>query len=162
MGKMKLKIVGLLGVLFFTGLSVVAQESETFTDEELTKYASVMKWAELETAALSQKVADLVNNNENLSASAYNTLSRAQKAGEDLRATDVAETEIVEFEKVSATTESLKEEFNGIYKDKILSDIGASLYNSLKKALRSDEEVKTRYEAIYNSLPSETTEDTNP
>ena len=156
---MKLKIVGLMGLLF-CGMLLKAQESVTFTDEELTKYALVMKWAEIETAALSQKVADLVNNNESLSASAYNTLSRAQKAGEDLRSTDIEEAEIVEFEKVAATTETLKEEFSATYKEKILSDIGASLYNSLKRALKSDADVSNRYESILASLNEESAQGT--
>jgi hypothetical protein len=158
---MKLRTVGMIGVLLFGGLYANAQESIDFSDEELTKYAVVMKWAENETAVLSQKVADLVNNNELLSAAAYNTLSRAQKAGEDLRSTDVEEGEIIEFENVASTTETLKEEFSVIYKEKILSEIGASLYNSLKKALRSDEEVKSRYEAIFTSLADESVEPTN-
>jgi hypothetical protein len=158
---MKLRTVGMIGVLLFGGLCANAQESIEFSDEELTKYAVVMKWAENETAVLSQKVADLVNNNELLSASAYNTLSRAQKAGEDLRSTEIEEGEIIEFENVASTTETLKEEFSVIYKEKILSEIGASLYNSLKKALRSDEEVKSRYEAIFTSLADESVEPTN-
>lgn len=157
---MKLRIVGLMGLLLIGSQTVFAQGATEFSDEELTKYATVMKWAEAETAALSQKVANLVNNNEKLSASAYNTLSRAQKAGEDLRSTDIAEDEIIEFEKVAKTTEDLKEEFNGIYKEKILSDIGASLYNSLKKALKTDAEIKSRYESIFESLRDERAEDT--
>lgn len=158
---MKLRTVGMMGVLFLGCLFAKGQESAEFSDEELTKYAVVMKWAETETATLSQKVADLVNNNELLSAAAYNTLSRAQKAGEELRSTEVEEGEIVEFEKIAATTETLKEEFSSVYKEKILSDIGASLYNSLKKALKTDEDVKSRYEAIYDNLADESDEGTN-
>ena len=152
---MKLRIVGLMGLFFLGSQMVFSQGTLEFSDDDLTKYATVMKWAEKETAALSQKVSDLVKSNELLSASAYNTLSKAQKSGEDLRATGVEENEIVEFEKVAEATEALKEAFNGVYKEKILSDIGASLYNSLKKALKTDNDVKARYEAIFNSLNEE-------
>jgi len=134
------------------GVSSAWAQEEGFTEEELKKYARVMKWAEMEKKKMGEEVAAMVKDSENLSGGAYKKLKKAAKTG-DLSSADVTEEEIAEFRKIQEATEKRKAEFKETYIDKIKSDIGAGLYNRLNKALKSDEEVKVRYEAIYKLEP---------
>lgn len=150
---MKLKLsVWVLFTLISAGL--FAQDEEGFSDEDLKKYAGVMVWAEMETQKMADSVEVWVKNNENLSASAYNKLSKASKSG-TIDEVEATEDELADFQGIQAKIENQKKEFKAVYVDKIKEDIGAGLYNRLKKALKSDEEVKSRYDAVYSQLKNE-------
>ncbi len=148
--KVRSMLFGAMTMLFST--AIIAQDVEGFTDEELTKYAKVMKWAEEGTAQLQQYLTDGVNASEVLSAASYNTLSKALKADEDLTTSGVSEAEIAVFTALMDDIDQKKEAFTAEYKEKIVAEIGVSLYNRLKKALNTDAEVKARYEAIFDGL----------
>jgi len=132
-----------------------AQEKETFTDEELTKYATVMIWAENEKQQMGDSLESWVKNNEKLSGTAYNELSRAVKAG-DINSAEVTEEEKSEFLLIQEKIEQDKNEFKEVYTTKIKEEIGVSLYNRLNKALKSDAEIKAKYEGIYKELEDST------
>ena len=150
------RTVGMFVIGILMGFSAMAQD--TFTDEELTKYATVMKWAEDEKAKMGAEVSEAVKANEALSGTAFNKLRKAQKAG-DVNSTDATAEEVAAFMEIHNQTETRKAEFTEVYKEKIKSNIGAGLYNRLRKALKSDEEVKTRYQAILDGLSEESTDE---
>lgn len=141
-------------------LCTSAMAQDEFTDEDLTKYATVMKWADGEKSKMSKEVSAMVNGNENLPGATYKKLKAAYKAG-DVTTADATEEEVAEFMRITEASDLLKANFKTTYTDKIKSDIGAGLYNKLKKALKADEVVKARYQAIFDSieLPSEDAED---
>lgn len=153
---MKLKLVGMCAMILAIGTSVFSQEN--FSDEDLTSYATVMKWAKEEQAQMSETVSQAINENENLPGSVYQELKKAMKAG-DVNSTDASEEEVAEFLKVQELTDSLTSNFKTVYTDKIKSDIGAGLYNDLRKALKSDADLKARYEEILTSLAEEETQE---
>jgi len=153
---MKLRIVG-LGMLMILGtISVLAQD--TFSDEDLNKYATVMKWAAGEKVKMSAAVSAAVKESEVVSGAVYNKLSKAIKAG-DVNSTDATQEEVDGFIAIQENTENSKAEFKIVYIEKIGSDIGNGLYNRLKKALKSDDEVKARYQAIFESIEMEETDE---
>lgn len=142
-----------LMILLLVGMfNVKAQEEQSFSDEDLTKYATVMAWAEGETLMLQNLVKDSIttwlDNSESLDISTYNELSKAS----DLSAVDADPTAVEAFKSIQQRIEDKKANFKEVYVGKIKSDIGVGLYNNLKKALKSDEEVKSRYEAIYEEI----------
>lgn len=145
----------LLMVLLLAGvISVRAQEEESFSDEDLTKYATVMVWAEVEQTNLGKIVSDSVAvwiEGTALETSRYNELRTADKKG-SLEDVDATEDELTVFAEVTQKIEDKKTKFKEAYVGKIKSDIGSGLYNKLKKALKTDDEVKARYEAIYSKL----------
>lgn len=151
---MKLKLV-VWALISMISLGVYAQDEEGFTDEELKKYASVMVWAEMEKSRMADSVEYWVKNNDDLSASVYNKLSKASKAG-NIADAEATEQEIAVFQGIQAKIENQKKEFKTVYVDKIKADIGAGLYNKLNKALKSDEEVKSRYDEVFNTMMEET------
>ena len=142
-----------LMILLLVGmLNVKAQEEQSFSDEDLTKYATVMAWAEGETLMLQNLVKDSIttwlDNSESLDISTYNELSKAS----DLSAVEADPAAIEAFKAIQQKIEDKKANFKEVYVGKIKSDIGVGLYNDLKKALKSDEEVKSRYKAIYDDI----------
>ncbi len=141
----------LVGVLTLMAFCAKAQDEATFSDEELGVYASVMVWAELEKVKMGDSVEVWVKSNDMLSASMYNDLSKADKAG-NIESVSASADELAVYNQIKTDIEAQKESFKEVYIGKIKEEIGAGLYNSLKKALRSDEELKTRYEVIYNDL----------
>ncbi|MCP4458228.1 MAG: hypothetical protein GY816_09435 [Cytophagales bacterium] len=147
---MNLRLVG-LSLLITLGVATTAQES--YTDEELNKYATVMKWVDQEKAGIIEYINSSVKDNEILSGAKYNSISKADKAG-DLSSVDATQEEIEEYNKIKEGTNKKKAELSAASKNKIMSEIGAGLYNRLKKALKADENIKARYQAIYDSLES--------
>ena len=147
---MKVRIIGLMAII---SLSFTAMAQETFTDEELGKYATVMKWVDQEKAGIVEFVKTSVADNELLSGAKYNSLSKADKAG-DVTTVEATAEELEAYMVIKEGKDKRSTELSTTSKEKILSDIGAGLYNRLKKALKTDEEVKARYQAIFDSLES--------
>lgn len=148
---MKVKAISVLALLL-TVVFVNAQD--TFTDEELTTYATVMKWAEDEKDALSSVVRDSVGvwiEGTELDAAMYNDLSKAQKDG-SIESVEASEGQLAVFNEIQDRIEQKKTAFKETYTSKIKDEIGASLYNSLRKALKTDAELKARYKEIYANL----------
>lgn len=142
----------LFGIFFGLTLFVYGQEETTFSDEDLSKYAKVMIWADIEKSNLQTLVKDSVGiwleEEGTLTKGQYNTLSKAPNLDE----ADASEEEKASFTAIKERIDGKKSEFKETYTSKIKGDIGAGLYNKLRKALKSDEEVKTRYEAIVAEL----------
>lgn len=146
-------------MLVVGALSLRAQDETTFTDEELKTYASVMVWAEQEKAALSSIVSDSVAiwlEESPLDNAKYNELSKADKK-DDLASVEATPEQVTAYQEVRARIEQKTADFKETYVGKIKGDIGAGLYNKLKAALKKDEEVKARYQAIYDELKAEAT-----
>lgn len=146
---MKKLIFGLW--LTLSVVSLKAQDEATFTDEDLTKYATVMVWADQEKSKMADSVEFWVKSNDKITGTSYNVLSKAKKKGA-LEEAEATEEEKTEFNIIQENIEGQKAAFKEVYVGKIKSDIGAGLYNRLKKSLKSDEEVKGRYEIIYQEL----------
>ncbi len=151
------RIFGLVGSLVLV-FSASAQEETTFSDDDLKKYAAVMVWAEQAQDELGNVVRDSVgiwlDESGVLDASGYNELSKASKSG-SLDGTEASEEEVAVFEAIQARIEEKKDIFKETYTTKIKEDIGAGLYNDLRKALKSDDEVKDRYTVILEALKVE-------
>ncbi|MEO9475624.1 MAG: hypothetical protein ABJG41_08815 [Cyclobacteriaceae bacterium] len=149
---MKKFLVGMFFSLSLVGAK--AQDDVTFTDEELTTYATVMVWAEQEKKNLGSLVSDSVAiwiENTPLTSGKYMDLSRADKKG-DLESVEASEEELTVFNEVQTKIDDKKAAFKETYVGKIKEDIGAGLYNKLKKALKNDADLKARYDAVYDGI----------
>ena len=141
------------GVIF----AAQAQDEEPYTDEDLTKYATVMVWAEQETENLRNLVRDSVElwlSEEVLSNAKYNDLSAAQRKG-NIGEVEATAEELAVFEVIQQRIEDKKTQFTEKYKERILDEIGGRLYNRLNKDLKTDTAVQERYEQIYSKLMEE-------
>jgi hypothetical protein len=156
----RLNLIVLLGLMLPFGVWAQDEAESTFTDEELTSYATVMKWAEDQKAILSSVVTDSIKvwmEGSELTAGLYNELSKALKSG-TIEAVEASENAKATFQEISMKIDDKKAVFKETYTTKIKEDIGAGLYNKLKKALKSDADLKTRYDAILAALGSSSEE----
>ncbi|WP_144017357.1 hypothetical protein [Ekhidna lutea] len=134
---------------------VNAQEEITFSDEELTKYATVMVWAEKQKEVMTETYNGWINNDQTLEAARFVKIKSAGGDSLKLQKFEVTDEELVAFEQIQTSYDSMTSSFKEVYIGKIKGDIGAGLYNSLKKELKSNDEIKTRYQAIYEGLKNE-------
>ena len=147
--------VCLIGIL----ASAFAQEERVYSDEELTKYATVMVWAEAEKGRMTGIYNEWINKNEDLGAPRFLDIKKAKGDSVKLLEINVTEIELSAFNKVIANYDSMTSSFKEVYVGKIKEDIGAGLYNALKADMKTNEEVKKRYEAIVMGLKKESSED---
>jgi hypothetical protein len=147
-----------LGVMMFSVTNTVAQDEEPITDEELTKYAVVMDFADQEKERLKNDYNEMIQAEELMQGGKrFKELKSAN--GDEAKLSEIEATpeEIEVFTKIeTANTENIdafKEAYTTKIKDK--EQLGAGLYNKITKALKSDEELKTRYTAILETLQSE-------
>lgn len=150
----------LLIICLMAGVGMVSAQNETtFSDEELTSYAAVMVWAEVEKERMTETYNDWINNDETLEAARFVKIKSAKGDSAKLQEFEVADEELVAFEQIQANYDSMTSSFKEVYIGKIKEDIGAGLYNSLKKELKSNADVKSKYQTIYDGLLEEGTSD---
>ncbi|WP_425391945.1 hypothetical protein [Ekhidna sp.] len=145
------KILLLMCLVAGMGLAK-AQDEVSFSDEELTQYATVMVWAENEKERMTEVYNGWINNDETLAAARFVEIKSAKGDSVKLQEIEVTSDELMAFEQIQVNYDSMTASFKEVYIGKIKEDIGAGLYNNLKKALKSDAEVKAQYQVIYDGL----------
>ena len=135
----------------FSG-SVLAQGDKEYSDEELKTYASVMKWAKDEKSSMTSIYNGWINGNEDLEAARFVKIKSAKGDSVKLRELEVTSEELLEFTSIIDRYDSMVASFKVSYTTKIKDDIGASLYNSLRKDMKKDETLKARYEEVLGKL----------
>lgn len=139
--------------LLLTGTFLAkAQDEETFSDEDLKTYATVMIWAEEQQPLLSERLIDRIKSDSVLEGSRYNDLKKAYGDEAKLQEIEATDEEILAYETIVIYSDSIKADFKETYVDKIKNDITVGLYNKLKSALKSDEALKARYDEIVTGL----------
>jgi len=141
----------LIGIL----TRVEAQETKEYTDEELNKYASVMVWAEVRKSEMTDIYNGWINNNEDLKAARFVEIKNANGDSVKLEEIEVTDDELVAYQEVITNYDSMTASFKEVYVGKIKDDIGAGLYNTLKKDLKKDKELKARYQEIFSEMKNE-------
>ena len=147
-----------LGMMICCAWSAQAQDEEPITDEELTKYAMVMDFADQEKERLKTSYNEMIQAEELMTGG--KRFKELKSAGEDeakLAEIEATPEEIEVFNKIeTANNENIaafKEAYTTKIKDK--EQLGAGLYNKITKALKADEELKGRYTAILETIKSE-------
>lgn len=145
--------------MLVTLVAVVMVQAQDFSDEDLTKYATVMKWAEEQKAELGSTVRDSVSiwldESGVLTPSLYNDLSKAKKK-DALAEVEATDEELSVFNSIQERIDQKTTKFKETYTTKIKEDIGAGLYNDLRKALKSDTDLKARYQGVFDGLDADT------
>ncbi|MEQ8424620.1 MAG: hypothetical protein RIA63_07905, partial [Cyclobacteriaceae bacterium] len=73
---MKIKVLFLFLAMSVIGTVARAQDEDTISDEDLTKYAVAMDSIENMKGTLIETISEMVKSNENVSASRYNELNK--------------------------------------------------------------------------------------
>lgn len=132
-----------------------AQEEVSFSDEELTNYASVMVWGKLEKKNMTGTYNTWISQNEELAAKRFSEIKKAKGDSIKLVELEVNETELTAFNTIQMKYDSMIGSFKTTYKTKIKEEIGNGLYNKIRKALKADADIKSRYQAIYDGILEE-------
>ena len=155
----KLPVLSLLAVVMLLSVTnTQAQDEEPLTDEELKKYALVMDYAEQEKERLKDDYNEMIQAEELMDGGRrFKELSAAGDDEEKLAEIEATDEEIEVYNKIVAANNENIEAFKTAYTEKIKDNeqLGAALYNRITKELKSDEELKARYTAIFEAVQSE-------
>ncbi len=144
----------ILAILFaFFGNIAVAQDAEeAITDDELTRYAEAMDSVERMKETLLAQITEKVEGSELIVNSRYNELSKIINDEEKLKATKATPEEVAFVKEIIVMKEegakSIKDTFMTMAKEYITPPT----YNKISKALKSDPEVKKRYQVIFDEI----------
>jgi hypothetical protein len=149
---MKFKVFGVLVMLVALSSSLSAQDAATVTDEELKKYAVAMDSINELQAVLAGEIKQMVTTNQTLTAARYNELYKIINDENKLMEANATLDEVRFVKEVIAKREAgtakIKETYQLLAKDYV----GASSFNKVKRALSSDEALKSKYQGMMDEL----------
>lgn len=93
-----------------------------------------------------------INKNEQLTVTRFLSMKRA--AGDTVKLQGLAPTaaELTAFNTIMNDYDSIVLSFTDRYKSKIKEEVGAKLFNNLKKSLMDDDQLQERYKSILATL----------
>lgn len=153
---MKLPVIRIYLAALLTlaaSLTVSAQDlSSTISDEELKQYAMVMDSINDLTEQLKTTLARLIKNNPKLSEKRYNQLSQLGNDQEKLKEAKATPEELAALQEINLkrTEETIK--LSEALKSLTTEKLGSATYNKLRNAVKSDPEVKARYDKILAEI----------
>jgi uncharacterized protein YktA (UPF0223 family) len=151
-------VLNLALAMIFGVLTTQAQDEEPLTDEELKKYALVMDYADQEKERLKNDYNEMIQAEE-LMDGGHRFKELKEAGGDEAKLAEIEATpeEIEVFNKIETANEKNIDAFKEAYTEKIKDNeqLGAGLYNRITKELRTDEELKSRYTAILETVQSE-------
>ena len=147
----------MFGVLALSTTNMQAQDEAPITDEELTKYALVMDYADQEKEKLKVDYNSMIQAEE-LMAGGRRFKELKEADGDETKLSEIEATpeEIEAFNKIEASNNENIEAFKEAYTTKIKDSeqLGAGLYNKITKALKNDPELKARYMTVLETVTS--------
>lgn len=153
---LNLLLVGLLVAL--TSNQVMAQEEETeITDEELRRYAVTMDSVERMKKNIVSWMTIQVEENEEITGARFNELSAVIGDSIKLAEANATAEEIAFINMIKEEKDKMTADINTTFKTMAIDYIGEGgrTYNKIKKALRSNSDVKARYDAILVEVEKE-------
>ena len=148
---MKIKVLFMFAMVCMINTMAIAQD-DAITDEDLRKYAVAMDSIENMKTHLIETITEMVKGNEEVSASRYNELSKIIDDETKLAGAEATEVEIAFVKSVAAKKEEETAKINEAFQSLAVDYIGAKTYNAVKKALKEDEAIKAKYEAMVSEL----------
>lgn len=132
--------------------SAFAQDAPVISDEELKKYAVAMDSINDMTEQLKVTLNEKVKSNENITGTRYNQLSGIIEDEAKLAEANATPEEIAFIKEVLALkneeTAKIQQAFQSLAKDYV----GASAFNKIRSALKTDTELKAKYEALLSEI----------
>lgn len=145
-------LMGIMVTLLVFRLETYAQ-NVSISDEDLTKYANTMIGIEPLKMALKSEINDLVKSNELMEKGrVYKALEATKGDEEKISALGYSEEVLAAYSGIVEKRDDLKNEFKSNTTSAIKSNMKISTYNKVKKALKTDEDIKSRYSQIFSSL----------
>lgn len=146
---------GMIVALVVVNFTANAQDSEV-SDDELMLYATVMNKIDSMKNDMQTKYNDMIKNEEAMDGGRrFKELKTANGDEGKLAEINATEEEIAIFDSIQEGYEKLLSDFKTAYPALIKDELGAGVYNKVKKALKADADLKTKYNEILESLKPE-------
>lgn len=143
-------------VLLAVQFNAFAQDDE-ITDEDLTAYATLLLKVDSLKAAAKTQFSEMVKSDELMNGGKrYNELKKA--IGDEAKLTEIGATEeeIQAYNDLIAFNTEASANIKATFSAEVKDGIGARKYNTIKKALKADADIKSKYDEIYASLKEAT------
>ncbi|MDH4092294.1 MAG: hypothetical protein OEV74_07630 [Cyclobacteriaceae bacterium] len=137
---------------FFVLLSNTLFAQEEITDEEIRKYAVTMDSINNMKASLLDDISVMVKSNEDMTNERYNELSKIIDDNDKLAEAKATPEEIAFIKEVAAKKKQGTAKISKTFQTMAKEYVGAATYNKVKKALKTDADVKSRYQAVMDEL----------
>jgi hypothetical protein len=140
-------------VLLCISASVPAQSVPApITDEALRQYALVMDSINDLTEQLKNRLTVLIKNNPKITEARYNQLVQLGSDHEKLKEAKATPEELAALQEINLkrTEETIK--LSEVLKQLTTEKFGPAAYNAIRNAVKSDPEVKARYERILAEI----------
>jgi len=151
----------MLFALFFVVQTINAQDATTaqseITDEELEKYAVTMDSVEDMKTSLLEDITKMVESN-GITNARYNDLSKIVDDEAALKEAKATPEEIAFLKEVAAKKEEGTKKIQETFQTMAKEFVGASSYNKIKDQLKTNPELKKRYETQLDKLGGEDSE----
>lgn len=142
----------MLLVLLTVQFGAIAQEDE-ITEADLTAYATLLLKVDSLKDAAKNQFSEMVKSNELMDEGRrYNELKKAIGDEAKLAEIEATEEEIQAYNDLIAFNTAASENIKTIFNNEVKDGIGARKYNEIKKSLKSDAEMKSKYDEIFASL----------
>jgi len=132
--------------------SLAFAQDVTVTDEELTKYATAMDSINEMSAEVKEMITELVKNNKAVTATRYNEISKIITDETKLAETKATPEEITFVKDLGVKRDSATVAINQAVQSLAKDFVGAATFNKVRKALSTDAELKSKYEALMSEL----------
>ncbi len=147
---MKAKFLVIL-LFCLLGTASLAQDV-TVTDEELTKYATAMDSINEMSAEVKEMITELVKNNKAVTAARYNEISKIIADETKLAEAKATSEEVAFVKELAVKRDSATAQINAAVQSLAKDYVGASTFNKVRKALSTDTELKSKYDALMAEL----------
>lgn len=149
----------MLFALFFVVQTIHAQDATAtqteITDEELEKYAVTMDSVEDMKASLLEDITEMVESNEKMTNARYNDLSKIIDDEAALKEAKATPEEVAFIKDVVAKKEEGTKKIQETFQTMAKEYVGASSYNKIKDQLKTNPDLKKRYETQLEKLGGE-------
>lgn len=141
-------------LFLFMALGSKAQSTTEITDEDLQKYAVTMDSVQAMQQTLREIVATTVQNNTVMSVARYNDLFKLTDDEAKLKAANATPEEIAFLKQIEDLRKVNIERINASYQSLAKDYVGLKTFNAIRKALKSDQELKARYDNLSKNAES--------
>ena len=135
-------------LFLFAAMGAKAQTSTEISDEDLQKYAVTMDSVKAMQTTLQEIVAETVRANTVMSVNRYNDLFKFTNDEAKLKEANATPEEIAFLKQIDDLRKVNIEWINETYQAMVKEYVGVKPFNAIHKSLKSDQELKARYEDI--------------
>ena len=122
------------------------------SEEELTKYATVMDSISEMTINFQSSISTMVKESEAITGTRYNELSKIISDEAKLTEAKATPEEIAFIKDVAEKKKTETSKINQAFQALVKENLGGTTYNKVKKALAADAELKQKYDVLIEEL----------